>query len=71
MKEYTEELEQEVKKLGLEENLMTCEKCNTRYFLSREKASLYSLYQLMECKKCHPENKVSTQLNSHLFWDFS
>ena len=27
MKEYTEELEQEVKKVGLEENLMTCEKC--------------------------------------------
>lgn len=70
MKEYTEELKQEVKRMGSEENLITCEKCNTRYFLSRKQASLYSLYELVECKKCHPENKITTQLNSHLFWEF-
>lgn len=28
MKEYTEELKQEVKRMGSEENLITCEKCN-------------------------------------------
>lgn len=69
MKEFTEELKQEVKRMGIEKNLKVCEKCDTYYLLTKKEASNLSFYEIVECEKCNSENTTVIQPYPMLFWD--